>query len=40
MQFSPRECVVMTGDSGSDGGKIKQMLERSNVVVTDRKRGT
>ncbi len=38
VQYTPRECVVMSGDTGSDAKKIKQMLQRNNAVVTERKR--
>ena len=30
---------MIGGDSSSDGVRIRQMLQRSNTVVTERKRG-
>eukprot|EP00112_Aurelia_sp_Birch-Aquarium-sp1_P003287 Seg1365.5 transcript_id=Seg1365.5/GoldUCD/mRNA.D3Y31 product="DNA mismatch repair protein Msh2" protein_id=Seg1365.5/GoldUCD/D3Y31 len=39
VQIGPKECLVAGPDSSSESAKLKQVLERSNVLVTDRKRG-
>ena len=39
VQIGPKECLFPGPDSSADGAKIRQVLERSNVLVTERKRG-
>nr|XP_027229017.1 DNA mismatch repair protein Msh2-like [Penaeus vannamei] len=38
VQLSPRECLIPSGDLGPDGAKLKQVLSRSQLLVTERKR--
>ncbi|XP_065057032.1 DNA mismatch repair protein Msh2-like isoform X2 [Rhopilema esculentum] len=38
VQIGPKECLFPGPDSSADGAKIRQVLERSNVLVTERKR--
>ncbi|KAL4232768.1 MutS-like protein [Mactra antiquata] len=38
VQFGPKECILAPGDSGVDAGKLKQILERNSVMITERKR--
>lgn len=38
VQLGPKECVVATGDLGGDSGKLKQVLDRSGLMVTERKK--
>ena len=38
MQLRPKECLVVSHDSNTDAKKLVQMLQRSGVMVTDRKR--
>ncbi|XP_071439424.1 DNA mismatch repair protein Msh2 [Hetaerina americana] len=40
VQLGPKECLLPTGvgDAGNDYGIIKKILERNNVVLTERKR--
>ncbi|KAK7068453.1 MutS-like protein [Halocaridina rubra] len=39
VQLGPKECLIPQGDMGSDGAKLKQVLNRSHLLVTERKRG-
>ncbi len=39
VQIGPKECLTAGQDTGADGLKIKQVLERSSVLITERKRG-
>ncbi len=39
MQLRPKECLVISHDSNTDAKKLIQVLQRSNVMVTERKRG-
>lgn len=38
VQLGPKECILATGDTAADAGKLKQVLDRSSVLVTERKR--
>ncbi|KAK7478892.1 hypothetical protein BaRGS_00029873 [Batillaria attramentaria] len=38
VQLGPKEAIVVAGDTTPDGAKLKQVLERSNVLITERKR--
>ncbi|KAK3870845.1 hypothetical protein Pcinc_023957, partial [Petrolisthes cinctipes] len=38
VQLGPRECLLPTGDLGPDAAKLKQVLSRSSLLVTERKR--
>ncbi|XP_064405343.1 DNA mismatch repair protein Msh2-like isoform X2 [Halichondria panicea] len=38
VQYAPKECVVVGGDGSSDGTKIRQTLQRSNVVVVTKRK--
>ncbi|KAK4320785.1 hypothetical protein Pmani_008361 [Petrolisthes manimaculis] len=38
VQLGPRECLLPTGDLGPDTAKLKQVLSRSSLLVTERKR--
>ena len=39
MQLGPKECLLMSPDSHSDAGRLRQMLTRCGVLITDRKKG-
>lgn len=39
MQLRPKECLVVSHDANTDGKKLVQVLQRSGVMVTERKRG-
>lgn len=38
VQLGPKECLIAQGDLGPDGVKLKQVLSRSNMLVTERKK--
>lgn len=38
VQLAPKECIIGAGDTGTDTGKLKQVLDRSNLLVSERKR--
>ena len=39
VQLGPKECLLVGRDAHSDAGKLRQMVTRCGVLVTDRKRG-
>jgi len=38
MQISPKECLLQHQDTMIDGGKLNMVLQRSNILITDRKK--
>ena len=36
MQIGPKECLIKAQDCNADGGKLKLILERSNILITER----
>jgi DNA mismatch repair protein MSH2 len=40
VQLSPKECVMAANDSTPDGIRLFQVVSRSGVVVTERKKGS
>ncbi|XP_041352599.1 DNA mismatch repair protein Msh2-like [Gigantopelta aegis] len=38
VQLGPKECVLMAGDLTGDAGKLKQVIERSGLLVSEKKR--
>ncbi|CAB1441500.1 unnamed protein product [Pleuronectes platessa] len=38
VQLGPKECLLAQGDSNADGSKLRQVVERGGVLVSDRKR--
>eukprot|EP00794_Sanderia_malayensis_P000362 gene362-995_t len=38
VQIGPKECLICCQDCAADLPKVKQVLERSNVLITERKR--
>ncbi|XP_068207962.1 DNA mismatch repair protein Msh2-like [Palaemon carinicauda] len=38
VQLGPKECLIAQGDLGPDGVKLKQVLSRSNMLLTERKK--
>ena len=38
MQLGPKECVLMAGDQTGDAGKLKQVVERSGLLISEKKR--
>ncbi len=39
VQLDPRECVLAAGEAGPEVSKLRQVVERSGVLVTERKKG-
>ena len=40
VQLSPKEAVVVAGDSTPDCSKVKEVLTRSGLLITERKKCT
>ncbi|KAL7646721.1 UNVERIFIED_CONTAM: hypothetical protein RMT77_001974 [Armadillidium vulgare] len=38
VQLGARECIIPSGDSGPDGVKLRQVLSRNKLLITERKR--
>ncbi|ESO85742.1 hypothetical protein LOTGIDRAFT_195636 [Lottia gigantea] len=38
VQLGPKECVIGTGELNTESGKFKQVLDRSNILITERKK--
>ncbi|XP_042363593.1 DNA mismatch repair protein Msh2 [Plectropomus leopardus] len=38
VQISPKECLLAQGESNADGSKLREVVERGGVLVSDRKR--
>ncbi|KAK2146372.1 hypothetical protein LSH36_613g01007 [Paralvinella palmiformis] len=39
VQLSPKECLLPSGDNLTEFSRLKEVLERSGLLVTERKRG-
>ena len=39
VQLSPKEAVVLAGETTPDSAKVKEVLGRSGLLITERKRG-
>lgn len=39
VQLSPRECLVVAHDTHSEANQLLHLLQRSNTLVTERKKG-
>ncbi|XP_049419987.1 DNA mismatch repair protein Msh2 [Epinephelus fuscoguttatus] len=38
VQISPKECLLAQGEGSADGSKLREVVERGGVLVSDRKR--
>ncbi|XP_068160864.1 DNA mismatch repair protein Msh2 [Antennarius striatus] len=38
VQISPKECLLAQGEGNADGGKLREVVQRGGVLVSDRKR--
>jgi len=36
MQVGPKECLIKAQDADAEGGKLRSILERSNILITER----
>ena len=39
VQLTPKECLLVANDNSAEGRRLYQCLSRSNVLITERKRG-
>jgi len=39
VQLTPKECLLPSGDNSTEFSRLKEVLERSGLLVTERKRG-
>ena len=39
MQLGPKECLLTPSDGSTETTKMKQVIERSGVLITERKKG-
>ena len=40
VQLGPKECLLQSGDNSVDAGKMRMVVNRSGVMVTNKKKGT
>ena len=40
VQLAPKECILIHNDQHPDAAKLRSVIGRSNILVTDRKRST
>ena len=40
VQLGPKECLLPQHDTSADATKVLEVIQRSNALVTDRKKGT
>ncbi|KAI3365117.1 hypothetical protein L3Q82_010238 [Scortum barcoo] len=38
VQISPKECLLAQGEGNTDGGKLREVVQRGGMLVSDRKR--
>ena len=39
MQVGAKECLIRSADLALEAGKLKLVIERSHVLITERKKG-
>ena len=38
VQLGPKECIIQTNDQSADATKLKEVIQRSGVLVTEKKK--
>ena len=38
VQLAPKECLLSASDSIADGSKLRQVVQRCNILITERKK--
>lgn len=39
VQLGPKECLLPQHDTSADAAKVQEVLQRSNILITERKKG-
>ena len=39
MQLGPKECIVQLNDNSADAIRLREVIQRSGVLITERKKG-
>ena len=39
VQLGPKECLLPQHDTTADAAKVQEVIQRSNILITERKKG-
>ena len=39
VQLGPKECLLPQHDSTADAAKVREVIQRSNILISERKKG-
>ena len=39
MQLGPKECILQGNDHSTDASRLREVIQRSGVLITERKKG-
>ena len=39
VQLGPKECLLPQHDTSADAAKVQDVIQRSNILITERKKG-
>lgn len=39
VQLGPKECLLPQHDTSADAGKMQEVIQRSNILISERKKG-
>ena len=39
VQLGPKECLLPQHDTSADAAKVQEVIQRSNILITERKKG-
>lgn len=39
VQLGPKECLLPQHDSTADAAKVQEVIQRSNILISERKKG-